>query len=177
MSLGDSDYKAIAAEIRQQLGSAAVTIPWLEEGYGALFEITGEVLDETDREEIAAEINADQDIAAAVREREVEIRERLTSHEKEIEDLRQKLARKERQEETAWAVWETAFLLLVCATIVTSILCSLFNDALLVELALCLLLMVVVSLVFPEIVVRTSGVTRSSIWQRLFNRPSCRGEA
>jgi hypothetical protein len=159
MSLDDSDYKAIAAEMGRELDST-------------LLEITGEVLDETDREEIAAEIKADQDIAAAVGEREVEIRERLTPHEKEIEDLRQKLARKKGQEETAWAVWGTAFLLLFCATIVTGVLGSLFKDTFLVELALCLLLMVVVSLVFPEIVVRTSGMTVSRIWQRLFNRPS-----
>jgi hypothetical protein len=174
--LDDSDYKAIAAEMGQELGGTAVTIPWLEEEYSALFEITGEVLDETDREEIAAEIKADQDIAAAVREREVEVRERLTPYEREIDDLRQKLARKKRQEETAWAVWGTAFLLLFCATIVTGILGSRFNDAFLVELALCLLLMVVVSLVFPEVVVRTPGVTRSGIWQQVFNRPSYRRE-
>ena len=167
--LDDSDYKAIAAEIGQELDGTAVNIPWLEDQYSALLEIIGEVLDETDREEIAAEIKADQDIETAVRE--CEIRGKLT-RQMEIEDLRQKLARKERQEETAWAVWGTAFLLLVCATIVTGILGSLFKDAFLVELALCLLLMVVVSFVFPEIVVRTPGVTRSGIWQRLFNRPS-----
>jgi len=173
MSLDDSDYKAIAAEMGQELGSTAVLIPGLEERCNAApLEITGEVLDETDREEIAAEIKADQDIAAAVRVREAEIGGRLTPYEREVEDLRQKLARKERQEEIAWAVWGTAFLLLVCATIVTGVLGSLFNDALLVELALCLLLMVVVSLVFPEIVVRTSGVTVSGIWQRFFNHPS-----
>jgi hypothetical protein len=168
--LGDSDYKAIAAEIREELASTADTIPWLEDQYSALLEITGEVLDETDRKEIAEEIKADQDIAAALGEREVE--ESLTPDDKEIEDLRQKLARKERQEETAWAVWGTAVLLLTCATIVTGILGSLFNDAFLVELALCLLLMVVVSLVSPEIVVRTPGVTVSGIWQRFYNHPS-----
>lgn len=174
MSLDDSDYKAVAAEIGQELGGTALAIPWLEDQHSALLEITGEVLDEADREEIAAEIKADQDIAAAVGE--CEVKERLTPHEREIEDLRQKLARKERQEETAWAVWETVFLLLFCVTIVTGILGSLFNDAFLVELALCLLLMVVVSFVFPEIVVRTPGVTVSGIWQRFFNRPSRRRE-
>jgi hypothetical protein len=176
MSLDDFDYKAIAAEIGQELGGAAVTIPWLENQRSALLEITGEVLDETDREEIAVEIKADQDIAAIVQEREGEVRERLTPYEREIENLRQKLARKERQEEIAWAVWGTIFLLLFCVTIVTGILGSLFNDALLVELALCLLFMVVVSFVFPEVVVRTSGVTMSGIWQQVFNRPSYRKE-
>jgi hypothetical protein len=172
--LDDSDYKAIAVEMREEIGGAAVAIPWFEDQCSNLLEITEELLDEADREEIAAEIKADQDIAAALGERKVE--ERLTRHDKEIEDLRQKLARKERQEETAWAVWGTAFLLLFCATLVTGILGSLFNDPFLVELALCLLLMVVVSLVSPEIVVRTPGVTVSRIWQRFFNRPSRRRE-
>ena len=170
MSLDDSDYKAVAAEMKKELDDIAVTIPGLEDQYSALLEITGEVLDETDREEIAAEIRADQDMAAAVGE--CEVKERLTPHEREIEELRQKLARKERQEETAWAVWRAVFLLLFCVTIVAGILGSLFNDALLVELALCLLLMVVVSFVFPEVVVRTPGVTMSGIWQRVFSRPS-----
>jgi hypothetical protein len=174
MSLDDSDYKAIATEMTEELEGTAGTIPGLEDQYNALLEIIGEVLDKTDREEIAAEIKADQDMAAAVGE--CEVKERLTPHEREIEDLRQKLARKERQEETAWAVWGIAFLLLLCATIVTGILGSLFNDTLLIELALCLLLMVVVSLVFPEIVVRTPGVTRSGIWQRFFNLPPHRRE-
>jgi hypothetical protein len=167
--LDDSDYKAIAAEMGQELSGTAVPTTGLEAQCNAPLEIIGEVLDETDREEIAAEIKADQ-IEAAMRERE--IKESLTRHEREIEDLRQKLARKESQEETAWAVWRTFFLLLFCATIVTGVLGSLFNDPFLVELALCLLLMVVVSLVLPEIVVRTPGVTMSGIWQRFFNRPS-----
>jgi hypothetical protein len=170
MSLDDSDYKAIAAEMRKELDDIAITIPGLEDQHGALLEITGEVLDETDRKEIAEEIKADQSIAAALGEREIE--ESLTPDDKEIEDLRQKLARKERQEETAWAVWGTAVLLLTCAIIVAGILGSLFNDALLVELALCFLLMLVVSLVCPTIVVRTPGVTVSRIWQRFFNHPS-----
>jgi hypothetical protein len=176
MSLDDSDYKAIAAEMREEPDGIVVPILGLEDQCSALLEIIGEMLDETDREEIAAEIKADQDIEAAVEEREVEVSERLTLHEREIKDLRQKLARKERQEETAWAVWGTAFLLLFCATLVTGILGSLFSDAFLVELALCFLLMVVVSLVFPEVVVRTPGVTTSGIWQRFFNRPSHRRE-
>jgi hypothetical protein len=169
--LDDSDYQAIAAEIGQELG-IAVTVPWLEDQCNALLESTGEVLDDTDLEEIAAEIKTEQDIEAAMREREAEVRERLTPYDREIEDLRQKLARKERQEETAWAVWGTVFLLLFFASVVTGTLGSLFKDAFLIELALCLLLMVVVSLVFPEVVVRTPGVTRSGIWQRFFNRPS-----
>lgn len=167
--LDDSDYKAIAAEMREELASTAVTIPWLEDRYGVLLEITGEVLDETDREEIAAEMRAYQDIVAALGECEVEDR---LARQREIEDLRQKLARKERREEIAWAVWGAVFLLLFCATIGIGILGSLFNDAFLVELAVCLLLMVIVSLLFPEIVVRTPGVTVSGIWQRFFNRPS-----
>ena len=172
--LDDSDYRVIAIEMREELGGVAVAIPWLEDQCSNLLEITEELLDEADREEIAAEIRTDQDIAAAVGE--CEVKGRLISHEGEIEDLRQKLARKERQEETAWAVWGTAFLLLVCATIVAGILGSLFNDPFLVELALCLLLMVVVSLVFPEVVVRTPGVSVSGIWQRFFKRPSYRRE-
>ena len=163
--LDDSDYKAIAAEMREEPDGTAVIFPGLEDQYSALPEITREVLDETDREEIAAEMKADQDIEAAVGEHEV--RERLT-RQREIEDLKQKLAEKERQEKTAWAVWGTAFLLLLCATIVTGILGSLFNDAFLIELALCLLLMVIVSLVFPEIVVRTPGITVSGIRQQFF---------
>jgi hypothetical protein len=174
MSLDDSDYKAIAAEMGRELDGTAVTIPRLEDQFSALPEITGEVLDETDREAIAAEMRADQDIAVAVGE--CEVKERLTPQ-REIEDLRQKLVRKERQEEIAWAVWGTVFLLLFCATIVTGILGSLFKDVFLIELALCLLFMVVVSFVFPETIVRTPGVTMSRIWQRFINRPSYRGEA
>ena len=162
-----------AAEMREEPDGIVVPILGLEDQCSALLEIIGEMLDETDRKEIAAEIKADQDIEAAVRE--CEVRGKLT-RQMEIEDLRQKLARKERQEETAWAVWGTVFLLLFCATIVTGILGSLFNDAFLVELALCLLLMVVVSFVSPEVVVRTPNVTMSGIRQRFFNCPSCRRE-
>jgi hypothetical protein len=175
MSLDDSDYKVIAVEMIEELDDTAVTISGLQDQYSALLEIIGEVLDEPDREEIAAEMRADQDIAAALGG--YKVKEKFAPYEREIKDLRQKLAGKEKQEEIAWAVWGTAFLLLVCATIVTGILGSLFNDAFLVEFALCLLFMVVVSFVFPEVVVRTPGVTMLKIWQRVFNCPSYRREA
>jgi hypothetical protein len=55
-SLDDSDYEALAAEIREELDGTAVTIPRLEDQHDIPAEAAGKMVDEADWEEVAKEI-------------------------------------------------------------------------------------------------------------------------
>lgn len=164
--MDDSDYREIAEEVGEGLDDTATAILEAEDQHDIHAEVVGEIVDKTDLEKIAEEMKADQDAEVVTEERKTE-EEALARQEKEIEDLRQKLAEKERQEESAWTVWGGAFLLLLCGTVITGVLGIVFNNSFLIQTALYLFLFLLVALLFPEVVVRTPGISLKNVWQKL----------
>lgn len=165
-SLDDSDYKEIVEEMGEGLDDTTAAILEVEDRHGIPAEVVGEIIDKTDLQEIADEMKADQGAEVVMEERKAE-EERMARQEREIEDLRQKLAEKERQEEASWAVWGVAFLVLLCATVITGVLGIFFNNSFLVQTAFYFFLFLLVSLLFPEVVVRMPGISLKKAWRKL----------
>ena len=163
--LDDFDYKEIVEEMGEGLDDTTAAILEVEDRHG-IPEVVGEIIDKTDLEEIAEEMKADQSAEVAMEEHKAK-EEVLARQEREIEDLRQKLAEKERLEERAWIVWGMAFLILLCGTVITGALGIFFNNSFLIQTALYLFLFLLVALLFPEVVVRTPGISLKNAWQKL----------